>query len=1247
MTSDGNTITFRAPEASATYRIQATLETGSTCGSGTELSTLVTTFQVAGAHDVTVRYRDASGRTLQASTTVVGRPLAWSDEITAPDITGYSFHHWKAGDGVTLSKDGSSTHAYDTANVATIRIKANYDGTLTAVYNKKRMIYFNNTLGWEKVFVYFYKNSSYWQTDGAKNGSGANMEWSWTDTPYELGKHGQMQPVSEGSNIYYFDAEAAGVPSSYKDVVFTEKDQHNFDYFWETNAVRRGDYNTYLPMYVPLTDQEADIHNRTNYYDKGYWMNYPENTGYTLKIYNKVSGTPAPEEIYSIPFEFPSDYRMPMELDVDLEAGRTYGFKIWRNDGENAGAGNYYGNNNTMQANTTNWAMETKKNNCGLQTTAAGYYKFNLFYSNTTGNDDYNYRVGVTYPVATGDYRIVYRDNATWSKGAHDASWKHPSGILTKNTSATETKDDIVSFFVAYGSSPTLKYQSCSGTSVGSVSWSEETTIDLSAWMGSGKVIEASGVYNFTFRQSANGASISLVNVAPYEGNYYIRTDCAGSTKWSNFQALDHQMTYSDYTAENEDYSHYFTHWVLKNTNIKFVIANDYSMCISDTLANDYGETIANIIAEGNDDAGKLLSDNANIRFMWNQSTNKISRAYIRGSSNIADRFLVLEGGPKMYDEDGNELTGANRDHNTEGTVDIGADHHVLLHDDQNFIYERTIQVNTGAHAKLTAKYNNVVQYFKGGDGNTAADSIQLLGGNADGKHKMRIVYDFKTNRLVTAYLPSTTTITDSLGIDADLMIIREHQEEGEQLTFSGSGKLAEVHTVYGVMRFNRWTLNNKSTADGHAPLGDPKSSYERGIYWISFPFDVNLSDVFGFGTYGVDWIIEYYDGEARAVEGYWADSEGFWKFVMPDQRAGYVLEAGKGYVLALDLDRMKDDNENFWTNNIEQIELFFPSADAVDNIKATNVKTTAHTHLCGIDRTGVNGPDINKNRKVVDSNWNIIGVPSYATYKEKTLTSNGSDVITWHANDPAYTNPPYLYEWQMTDNRYTVKSGTTYEFKSLHSYMIQYGGDIYWSLASATPASVARRTYAEAPKNVEFLMELQQNGKFADQTIVKLSSNEEVSEKFVFNEDMSKEFNSRKANIYTIVENYIPTAGNTLPMSEQTTVVPVGVKIANTGDYTFAIPSGTSGVGVTLVDLESGERTNLALFDYNINLEAGTYNERFVLEISPIQHTPTGVEDVQGDDVQGTKVRKVLIDNILYIIRDGKVFDAQGKRLH
>lgn len=370
-------------------------------------------------------------------------------------VTGFT--GWSAGDGVSLTDDNGTTTKTSTTE-ADIKIKAIYDGYLTANYSKKRIIYFNNTLNWENVYVYFYKNGTYWSDT---YGTGCNGTYQHTDYPFSEGLYGQMQPIEEGSKIYYFDAEAAGVNASYQTVVFTELDQHTYNWFSNKNKVIKRDdyYSSKLPMYVPLAVQtpESKNGNTADYYWQGYWMNYPENTGYTLKIYNKKTRSDAPDadskdpvELKSIPFEFTADKTMPMELNVDLEAGQTYGFKIWRNDGLNTGAGSYYGNTGTMTANAEGWSMTTgASSNAGLQTTAAGSYKFVLnFYEISS---DYQYRVSVTYPVGTGDYRLLYKDDV-------HSVW-HPSAVIPRANAK-----DTVSFFVRTGQHAYLKLQKCTGS---------------------------------------------------------------------------------------------------------------------------------------------------------------------------------------------------------------------------------------------------------------------------------------------------------------------------------------------------------------------------------------------------------------------------------------------------------------------------------------------------------------------------------------------------------------------------------------------------------------------------------------------------------------------------------------------------------------------------------------------------------------------------------------------------------------
>lgn len=1260
--------------AAGGYKIRTTLRTGSSCAGGTLLDTRVTTFQIANAFTVTVEYKDSEGNTIAASTTSPGKALE-STDITAPDLIGYTFSTWQLGEG--MSTEEALTTKTD------FSYKTTFNSTLTAVYTKKNVIYFNNTLGWEDVWVYFYTSDKYWANDW---GTGAWRGQYFTgDRPYFDMHRGHMTQI-EGTDIWYFDYTALGW-GGWANVAFTNMgDQtgqganandaapdNDHAFFSNTTAnpiqvVRRGDHKTTLPMFVPLTGQTGTLLNnkKANYVNQGYWMNYPENTGYVLHIYDsKTYGTS--DELMSIPFEFNEDKTMPMSLTVELAGGKEYGFEIHRADGT------AYGETSTMKSGAsgddgTPWAITSGKRT-GLKTSVAGEYTFTLNYGNNGG---YNYLVGVHYPVAANDYRIVYKDRVDWSQGtAHDASWYHPSRAIEKKDGA----EDIVSFYVSKeeGASASMKFQYASAVDGdGVVTWSDVAggSISLSD-------ITESGVYNFYLSQAAG--SITVDSIRPYTGQYYIRSQ-AVTGGWDNYRVgSDHKMTYSEFSESaantfGEKFSHYKAKWCPRNTNIAFTIANDYSMCITDTLKQDVGNPYNNTDADGklNNDGNDghsgsnayLDPNSANVRFMWNRKTNKISRAYVASSTSTEAQFLVLQGSgtanANIFGENGSDLSanppGANA---------------TLLRDDQNWIYEITVQANPSALVKLYATYKGIRQYFRGTSDpgfEKGTSAVELLGGtSSSSKYSVRVVYDFKTNRLVTAWQPTGATqeIDGTLNINADVMVVRSHHEPAQCITFANDeSALKGVKTVYGVMQFNRWILNNRehpeddtpehcedaaAIATHHRPLaiGDQKSIYERSHYYISFPFDVRLSDVFGFGQYWNEWYIEWYDGLTRAKNGYWIDSPSNWKYVTPEEKDTFVLKANQGYILGLDMDYMQATDFSFWTNKNTTIELYFPSTVSLETLKSTEVRIPAlntiegDPYRCTINRE--NGDD--GDRRIKDSYWRCIGVPSFNMYNSALEDREGNpiewkDNYEWKEDDAAF---PFIYLWNKADNTITPQATSEFSFQPMHAYLVQNGGEIVWTAVSAKPSSIVARQRNTEPEEYNWRLELQQNNQMIDRTYIRMKDLESVTDGFDFGQDMSKEFNKKRSAIYSFIGTEKVAANSMTVHTDQTTIVPLGLDIKSAGEYVISLPEGTNGVGVVLVDSITGTRTNLGLMDYEISLTAGKIDNRFLLEISPIVQTPTDIEAVSD---QHSAVRKVMIDGILYIVKDGQVFDARGSRV-
>ena len=1224
ITWNGTKATFTASAYSGTYKVQAVLRTGTSCGGGTELSTRTESFSVAGSHTVTVNYK-CGDDVIKAATSVTATPLAWSEDITAPDIFGYTFTRWNAADGVTI-KNGESTPV-TTRTDATIKIKATYHGSLTAVYTQKSMIFFKNTLGWSDVYVNFY-DASYWNNP---KGSGNK---SVTNRNKHMTRYGE-------TDIWYYDYGAASItPTLY--VSFTSASQDNSENFWKSGGVNvvypanypdaintdkssENGFKAATPMFVPLATQDKVTLNQSSggkadYYNAGYWTMYNPGTGYTLEIYSSGGSFLKSQTFTSL------DDLMPMKAVVDLEGGQTFQFQIRR--GGESSAGITYGNTGTMtyanHGQGTPWDMTNTMSPsftmARITTNAAGSYTFHLSYSgNSSTPPHYRLRMAVDYPLSSGDYRLVYSD-AVQTKAL-------TSAIVTKENNGS----DIVSFFVRPGSTPVLRIQQATvNPSTGAVTWKEYPTDGTPTNQITGAIATTltsggTDVYNFNLSMNGSGA-LSIASVEKYEGNYYIRTDAANS-KWDNYKSdPDHLMTYSEYSIEHGGYTHYYCHWVKSSEtgrkNVKFVIANDYSPNISDTLTRETASgTWANIGSFINA-SGDLLRD-ANVRFMWDKRSNTISRAYIDGAQNVgSDNFLYMLNmdSPNKIRWDGGSALTSNK---------------VTFTDKGNWMYEANVEAQPTARIRLLSNWGTspiITQYFRG----SSSESEELVGGSGSDWYDIRVIYDFKTNRMIAGLIPSGT-IDEQLAIHADVMFIREHQGDIAQLTFAEKegkmGAITDIETAFGVLQFNKWTINNKSKADGHAPLSPLLSKYERDLFYVSFPFRVAMEDVYGFGTYGTHWIIEEYDGAGRAANGFWKDSDPNWKFVF--NRKNKFFEPGIGYIIALDLDEL-GESSSVWANT-DQVELYFPSYGTMPNITQASRTYEIPAHECTINRPTPDG-----DRRIADSHWNVLGVPTYVNPDAPSFAN--TEWIT-------AVGPNFLYQVNWNDNTVSAVSSSTFTYHAMHAYLVQYCDNVTWT-ASVSPTLAPRRN-SDYRGEYEFRLEMLQNDKAVDQTYVKLSDDEHVTTGFEFNYDLSKEFNKNRANIYTLVTSILDggatvteVAGNTLPMTEQTTVIPVGVKIAATGDYTFAIPEGTNGVGVTLIDNETGIRTSLSALDYTINLPAGTYNERFVLEISPIQHTPTDIETISDEGLEINGARKVLIDGILYIVKDGVMYDARGNRV-
>lgn len=272
------------------------------------------------------------------------------------------------------------------------------------------------------------------------------------------------------------------------------------------------------------------------------------------------------------------------------------------------------------------------------------------------------------------------------------------------------------------------------------------------------------------------------------------------------------------------------------------------------------------------------------------------------------------------------------------------------------------------------------------------------------------------------------------------------------------------------------------------------------------------------------------------------------------------------------------------------------------------------------------------------DSHWNMMGVPIFDTHSDSGTSGQPGAVFATSGTD-GDGNFKYFYEWSSATNQFSIHTAINYSFKSMHGYMVQYYGDVTFKIAAA-PASIAAR---KAPQKEQYQIELQvlnSNAEPLNSTFVELREN--ANDAFELNEDVYMSYNNYAVNIYTLTGNY-DVAANVLSINDHT--IPVGVKVTKAGTYRFSMPGNFSGE-VTLLDTFTGESTNLALDDYEVELPKGTTEDRFFLKTN-IKKVATAIDGISEDgSLKDGKAHKFLQNGVMYILQNGVLYDAQGKRV-
>ena len=1150
------------------------------------------------------------------SVTVDGVAHSWNNTITVGVVTGHELTVTPAAGyyfaGWTLS-DGADFAASETGeDNTTITVTGLGDGetegqTLTANFIALSKIYFDNSYltgddAWDDVYVYF---GATWADAGDYSGAQTSSNAAYAAHMTQIGTTGIYEALiprsfsTSGNRNIAFATGNHG--TNYK--LYNEKGVYRTDWYYSATPADNGYLNIYRPSAAP-----NQTTNGTKYYSTGYWAHYDAVVGQGMKYYlHRTGGS-------DIDFEFKASadksFVSADTIRIDHTDAKVYYI------GNSAGQ-NYYPTANITTENST-VTLSTTNSGYTFTPTSEGVYTFYL-------NQEADQMVlMVDYPAAVGDYRLVYTNTAM------------SSVIRTTDIIKNRNKANSVTtmFIDKDAAGAVLKLQKCTAISDRKPVWTDAGGAGaltlLTAFAG-----KEPNVYKFTIditdaaaNDVATSATCSISDIEVYGGPFYIKTDCANGG-WASFTANEMEENTVNYDGTDNTYNYYYCKWVDGITesfkmNMKFVIATDYNNAVSDTIS----ETPEENFLVSNGSKKELLPEDANVRFSFNTKTCTAKRAYILGSTYL-ETFIWLA--PNAAENVYNYVKGGN------GSTDMFsvADSERKFKDNGNWTYQMDVELSPNAKAGVKVRYPS----WSETETYLVPQTTELIGSSNQGRYDFRLVYDFKTNHMIAAWIAGE--ITENLTLDANVLMIREAQDASKtNVIILNNNTILNTDTAYGAIEFKRDAMVGQ--------LNTMEKIYEQCLYYISFPFDVKVSDVIGIGKRGVDWDLYKYNGAKRAEVGWFlADGhETFWEKMGSDD----ILHAYEGYCLGLEETHFNNGSHSVWTNISAggSTFIYFPSCTTIGDIQTGTKTITVPTHICEIDRyykqdqeNYPDNPEKWRNHKITDSNWNVIGSPLFANGVMKSFVVN--------AEVDAERQLKYYYAWDYTTGNWapltnsanwmitetgTEMTNNAQTFNAMFGYFVQFAGTVTFEGAVQKDESsvVARRRVM--PENYALSLELSRGDKVLNRAFVELRDN--ANDDFVLDEDMCLMPSSSNADIYTFAGAYDAMA-NVLSMSDHT--VRVGVDIKTAGDYTFSMPAVFDGTAV-LVDLLTGTRTNLELGDYTVSLNKGTINDRFVLEVGA-RKIVTSLDETQLRD---GKVHKFVENGVMYILRDGKRYDAQGK---
>ena len=343
----------------------------------------------------------------------------------------------------------------------------------------------------------------------------------------------------------------------------------------------------------------------------------------------------------------------------------------------------------------------------------------------------------------------------------------------------------------------------------------------------------------------------------------------------------------------------------------------------------------------------------------------------------------------------------------------------------------------------------------------------------------------------------------------------------------------------------------------------------------------------------GKDFDICYYDGSVRAAQG---TVSACWVY-MKNLSTKKIMEPGHAYMIAL-------------RNSASQIVF---RKKVQEPILTTGTSVQQYNSMTGYD---------------TDAGWNAIANPSlFHAYVNAGSTDNKAQ---------RYNSADDSYDWfELDDHKLVVGEPVYVQAPADKSIVVNNSNDY--------PVSAPRRVKAAQPVGFEVNITAAGAAKYADHVGISLNEDKEQN-KYVIGQDLVKFGVSTKVAQMWVDRYDSKLCVNAVAPEEDATNFPLGIYAPKAGEYTISCQNSVFSDQYSVYLTQNGEAIwNLSDGAYTANLQKGNTAE-YGLRIS-VRKAPevvTGVDEAVVD-AQGN-IRKVLINNQVFIIRGEKVYTIDGQ---